>query len=59
MSTLLRIALISAFLVVAALIILRPGQFRTLSQKLRLIAFLYVFAVITGAILQITGLRGY
>ncbi len=59
MSTLLKILLVSTMVVVAALVILRPRQLRSLGQKARLVGYLYVLAVLIGALMQLAGWRGY
>lgn len=57
MSTLLRILLITTLIIVVALIVLRPRQIRTIGQKARLIGYLYVIAIIIGAVMQLAGWR--
>ena len=57
MSTLLRILLITTVIIIVLLIVLRPRQFRTIGQKLRLVGYLYVVAVIIGAVMQLAGWR--
>lgn len=57
MSTLLRIILVASVLITTVMIVLGPRRARTLGQRLRLIAYLYVLAVLIGAALQLAGLR--
>ena len=57
MSTLLRILLITTALIIVGLIVLRPRRFRTLAQKLRLVGYLYVIAILIGAVMQLAGWR--
>jgi len=57
MSTLLRILVITTALIIVALIVLRPRRFRTLGQKLRLLGYLYVIAILVGAVMQLAGWR--
>lgn len=57
MSTLLRILLITSLIFIAALVILRPTQVRSLGAKARLIGYLYVIAILVGAVTQLAGWR--
>lgn len=57
MSTLLRILVITTIIAVAALVVLRPQRLRTIGQKARLIGYLYVIAILIGAVMQLAGWR--
>lgn len=57
--TLLRIAFLVSLLMIAALIVLQPRRVKELGRKAQLIAYLWVLAILIGAVLQLTGLRGY
>lgn len=57
MSTILRILLITTAIIIVGLIVLKPRRFRTLGQKLRLVGYLYVLAIIIGAVMQLAGWR--
>lgn len=57
MSTLLRILLLASLIFIAALIVLRPRQIRSLGAKARLIGYLYVIAILVGAVMQLAGWR--
>ncbi|MGE3961625.1 MAG: hypothetical protein AB7F65_08105 [Dehalococcoidia bacterium] len=57
MSTLLKILLVATMVAVAALVILRPRKLKTIGQKARLVGYLYVLAVLIGAVMQLAGWR--
>lgn len=57
MSTLLRILVITTIIAIAALVVLRPQRLRTIGQKARLIGYLYVIAIVIGAVMQLAGWR--
>ena len=57
MSTLLRVLLIATAIIIVGLIVLKPRRFRTLGQKLRLVGYLYVVAILIGAVMQLAGWR--
>ncbi|MCK9495400.1 MAG: hypothetical protein M0R75_07885 [Dehalococcoidia bacterium] len=57
MSTLLRILVITTIIAIAALVVLRPQRLRTIGQKARLIGYLYVIAILIGAVMQLAGWR--
>lgn len=57
MSTLLRVILVATLIAVVLLVVLRPTRVRTLGQKLRLIGYLYVIAILIGAVMQLAGWR--
>ena len=56
MSTILRIAFLGAIVVVVILLLYRPSRFRTLGQKLRVVGFAYVAAVLISAALRVSGI---
>jgi hypothetical protein len=57
MSTLIRILLITTAIIIVGLIVLRPRRFKKLGDKLRLIGYLYVLAILIGAVMQLAGWR--
>lgn len=59
MTTLLRMLLLASMLFIVAMMILHPTRLRELGRKARLIAYIWVLAIVIGAVLQVAGLRGY
>lgn len=59
MATLLRIFLIASIVAIAVLWFRHPTQLRELGRKARLVAYIWVLAILIGAVLQLAGLRGY
>lgn len=57
MSTLLKILFVVTVVVLAALIVLRPRKLKTIGQKARLVGYLYVIAILIGAVMQLAGWR--
>ncbi len=59
MSNLLRILLIVSIAAIAVMWFRHPTQLRELGRKAQLVAFIWILAIIIGAVLQVSGLRGY
>jgi hypothetical protein len=59
MSNILRLLLVASVIAIVIMFILHPTQLRELGRKARLVAYLWVLAVLIGAVLQLAGLRGY
>ena len=59
MSTLLKIVLVATMVAVAAMVVLRPRQLRSIGRKARLVGYIYVLAILIGAVMQLAGWRGY
>jgi len=59
MSTVFRLLMLASVVAIAVIWLRHPTQFRALGRKARLIAYLWIVAVLIGAVLQVAGLRGY
>lgn len=59
MSTILRILLIASIAALAVMWFRHPTRLRELGRKAQLVAFIWVLAIVIGAVLQVVGLRGY
>ncbi len=53
MGSLLRLLLIGSALALVALMILRPAEMRRLGQRVRIVAYAYVAAIVISAVLRL------
>lgn len=58
MSAALRLLLAAGLITVLVLIVLQPRKLRRFARQIRLVGFLYVVAVLTNAVLRLTGVLG-
>ena len=57
MSTLLRVFLYASLIFIAYLVITRPRAIRQIGARARLVAYVWVAAIIIGAVMQLAGWR--
>jgi hypothetical protein len=58
MSAALRLLLAAGLITVLVLIVFQPRKLRRFARQIRLVGFLYVVAVLTNAVLRVTGVLG-
>jgi hypothetical protein len=58
MSSLLRLSLIAAVLLVGYMLLYSPGRLQSLGRRLRIVGFAYVAAILIGAALRLLGFYG-
>lgn len=58
MSAALRLLLAAGLITVLVLIVFQPRKLRRFARQIRLVGFLYVVAVLTNAVLRLTGVLG-
>ncbi len=54
MSAVLRLLLAAGFVVVVALILLRPERLRPFARQIRIVGFLYVVVVLLSAVVRLS-----
>ncbi|MFN8639159.1 MAG: hypothetical protein U0360_06800 [Dehalococcoidia bacterium] len=58
MSAALRLLLAAGLIAVLALMVFQPRKLRRFARQIRLVGFVYVVAVLTNAVLRLTGVLG-